>query len=117
MGFLLERRPVPTPDETAESVRRQPTSARAAVAHALALWRGKRPAEAVGVLDAVPAQNFAEPRYALAFGIVLAEVDRARESVTMLDRAAVEPLLPEERALIEKTRQRNQAAPAANSGR
>jgi thioredoxin-like negative regulator of GroEL len=117
MGFLLERRPVPTLEETAESVRRQPASAGAAVAHALALWRAKRPGEAVGVLDAVPAQNFAEARYALAYGVVLAEVGRTLESGTMLDRAAVEPLLPEEHVLIAKTRERNQTAPAMRSGR
>lgn len=117
MGLLLERRPVPTPEETAEYVRRQPTEAGPAVAHALALWRAKRPAEAIGVLDAVPAQSFAEPRYALAYGVVLAEVNRTRESATMLDRASAELLLPEERALVGKTRDRNQTATTMPSGR
>jgi thioredoxin-like negative regulator of GroEL len=110
MGLLLERRPVPNLDETAEYMRRQPASAGPAVAHALALWRAGRPAEAADVLDAVPAQNLVEPRYALACGVVLAEVNRPKESERLLDRVSAELLLPEERTLVRKARIRNQAA-------
>ncbi|HEY8995781.1 MAG TPA: tetratricopeptide repeat protein [Lacunisphaera sp.] len=116
MGFLLERRPVPTLEETTGYTRREPAQAGAAVAHALALWRAGRAGEAAGVLDALPAQSFAEPRYALAYGIVLAEVNRSRESGAMLDRVSGGPLLPEERDLVRKARERNQAvAPNASA--
>jgi thioredoxin-like negative regulator of GroEL len=114
MGLLLERRPLPNLEETAEYVRRQPTQTGPAVAHALALWRAGRSAEAVGVLDALPAQGFAEPRYALAYGVILAEANRPRESEKMLDRASAELLLPEERTLVQKARGRNQAAPSGS---
>lgn len=112
MGSLLGRRGVPDVTETAGYVRRQPADAGASVAHALALWRAGRPAEAAAVLDALPDQAFAEPRYALARGVVLAEVNRARESEVMLDRASADLLLPEERELVRQTRERNRATPA-----
>jgi hypothetical protein len=110
MGFLLARRPVPSVIETAGYVDRQPDSAGAAVAHALGLWRAGRFTEAAGVLDARSPADFNEPRYALARGIVLAEVGRAKESEEVLARLAGEYLLPEERALLAAARQRNRGA-------
>lgn len=107
MGFLLGRRPVPGVSETAGYVERQPANAGAAVAHALALWRAGRHAEAAAVLDALPRAEFNEPRYGLARGIVLADAGRAAESEELLDRASREPLLPEERALVAAARERN----------
>jgi tetratricopeptide (TPR) repeat protein len=110
MGFLLGRRPVPAASETAGYVERQPAHAGATVAHALALWRAGRHAEAAAALDVLPRAEFNEPRYSLARGIVLAETGRAAESEELLDRAAREPLLPEERALVAAARERNRAA-------
>jgi predicted Zn-dependent protease len=111
--LLLGRRPVPDAVETAEYVRQQPANAGAAVAHALALWRAKRATEAAGVLDAVPDTEYAEPRYALVYGLVLSEVNRAGESGKFLDRATVDRLLPEEQALLRAARARNEGSRAA----
>lgn len=108
MGQLLGRRPVPDVVETAEYVRQQPVHAGAAVAHALALWRAKRAPEAVAVLDKLPVTDYGEPRYALVYGLVLAELDRAAESGKFLDRAAGDRLLPEEQALLRTARDKNQ---------
>lgn len=107
MGHLLGRRRSAASTETAEYVRQQPLNPGAGVAHALALWRERRVTEAAAVLDALPATVFHEPRYALARGVVLAEADRAIESEELLDRAAGERLLPEERALVAAARERN----------
>lgn len=107
MGFLLGRRPVPDAIETAGYIQRQPGSAGAAVAHALALWRSGRMTEAALALDGVPRADFNEPRYALARGIILAEAGRAAESEELLARVAGEVLLPEEQALREAARARN----------
>jgi tetratricopeptide (TPR) repeat protein len=109
MGFLLGRRPVPAVSETAGYLERQPAHAGATVAHALALWRAGRHAEAAAALDALPRAEFNELRYGLARGIVLAETGRAAESEELLDRASREPLLPEERALVVAARERNRA--------
>ena len=110
MGFLLGRRPVPAVSETAGYLERQPAHPGATVAHALALWRAGRHAEAAAALDALPRADFNEPRYALARGLVLAEAGRAAESEELLDRASREPLLPEERALVVAARERNRAS-------
>lgn len=110
MGHLLGRRPVPDALETAGFVSRQPANAGAAVAHALALWRAHRVGEAVAALEAVPAADFNEPRYALVRGIVLADAGRAAESGEMLSRVAGELLLPEEKALVAAARERNRGA-------
>lgn len=108
MGLLLEQRGAPLPRDTAEFLRQQPSSPAAAVAHALALWRNKRAAEALPLLDALPRAAFAEPRFALVYGLLLAEVGRAGESEQMLNRAAVDRLFPDELLLAEQARARNQ---------
>lgn len=109
MGYLLGRRPVPDAIETAGYVQRQPGNAGAAVAHALALWRGGRVTEAALALDGVSRADFKESRYALARGIILAEAGRAAESEELLARLAGERLLPEERTLLEAARTRNRS--------
>ena len=110
MGFLLGRRPVPDASETAGYVERQPAHTGAAVAHALALRRAGRHAEAAAVLDARPRAEFDELRYGLARGLVLVDAGRAAESAEWLDRAARGPLLPEEKTLVAAARERNHAA-------
>jgi hypothetical protein len=59
------------------------------------------------VLTPLSPAVFSEPRYALAYGLILADVGRARESEQMLDRAGVERLLPAEVLLMEQARARN----------
>jgi hypothetical protein len=108
MGHLLQRRGAPSAAVTAEIVRQQPAAPGAVVAHGLALWRGQRLAEALPLLGALPVEAFAEPRYALAYGLMLAEAGRARESEQLLNRAAADRMLPDEMLLIEQARARNQ---------
>jgi thioredoxin-like negative regulator of GroEL len=107
MGLLLQQRGAPAPAETAEFVRLQPKNPAASVAHALALWRAQRPAESLAVLEGLPRPVFQEPRFALAYGLVLAESGRPQESEPMLLRASTGRLLPEEEILIEQARARN----------
>lgn len=108
MGHLLQKRGAPAAALTAEFLRQQPTAPGAVVAHALALWRGQRLAEALPILAALPGDAFAEPRYALAYGLMLSEAGRAGESEQLLQRAAADRLLPDEMLLIEQARARNQ---------
>ena len=108
MALLLEQRGAPAPRDTAEFLRQLPNSPGAAVAHALALWRNKRAAEALPLLKALPHAAFDEPRFALAYGLLLAEVGQAAESNQMLNRATADRLLPDERLLAEQARARNQ---------
>jgi tetratricopeptide (TPR) repeat protein len=108
IGLLLQQRNAPAPRVTAEYLRLQPNSPGAVVAHALALWRAKRAAEALPLLDALPRRAFDEPRFALAYGLLLSEVGRAQDSEQMLGRASAERLLPDERLLVEQARARNQ---------
>lgn len=107
MGHLLQKRGAPSAKVTAEFVRLQPAAPGAVVAHALALWRGQRLAEALTLLGALPADAFAEPRYALAYGLMLSEAGRAGESEPMLNRASADRLLPDEMLLIEQARAHN----------
>ena len=107
MGLLLQQRGAPTAAETVEFVRLQPKNPGATVAHALALWRARRLAEALSVLDGLARTVFQEPRFALAYGLMLAEAGRTQESGQMLDRASTERLLPDEELMIEQIRARN----------
>lgn len=108
MGLFLQKRGASSIDSTAELLRQQPANPGAVVAHALALWRGHRLSEALPLIEALPSGAFVEPRYALAYGLLLADAGRARESEQMLNRASAERLLPDERLLIEQARSRNQ---------
>lgn len=108
MGHLLQKRGAPPAGVTAGFVRQQPADPGAVVAHALALWRGQQLAGALPLLGALPSDVFAEPRYALAYGLMLSEAGRARESEQLLNRASADRMLPEEMLLIEQARARNQ---------
>jgi hypothetical protein len=61
----------------------------------------------VALLDALPAPTCTEPRYALAYDLILAETGRARESEALLNQVSADRLLPDELLLIEQ-------APASN---
>lgn len=108
IGHLLQKSAAPSAAVTNAWVQRQPIAPGAIVAHALALWRGQRLAEALALLGTLPAETFAEPRYALAYGLMLSEAGRARESEPLLSRASAERMLPDEMLLIEQARARNQ---------
>jgi hypothetical protein len=117
MELLLRQRTAPASRVTVEWMQRQPDQAGPAVAHALALWRERRVTEALPVLAALPAAAFAEPRYALAYGVLLAEVGRAEESEPLLNRATADRLLPDELLLVEQARARNRPRLAAPGNR
>lgn len=108
MGHLLRKNGAPSCSLTGEWMLRQPAVPGVVVAHALALWRGQRMAEALALLGALPADVFAEPRYALAYGLMLSEAGRAQESEPLLNRASADRMLPAEMLLIEQARARNQ---------
>lgn len=107
MGNLLQQKGAPGPVATTELMRMQANNAGATVAHALALWRARRTEEAVTLLGNLSPTAFAEPRYAMAYGLILADAGRARESERFLDRASVERLLPAELLFVEQARARN----------
>lgn len=116
MGHLLRKNGAPSCSLTGEWMLRQPAVPGAVVAHALALWRGQRLTEALGLLGALSADVFAEPRYALAYGLMLSEAGRAQESEPLLNRASADRMLPDEMLLIEQARARNQPRlPASRS--
>lgn len=108
MGHLLKERGAPAPELTAELARTHPAQPGAVVAHALALWRGQKLDDALALLAPLPPAVFAEPRYALAYGLMLADAGRAKESEQLLNRASVDRMLPDELLLIEQARARNQ---------
>lgn len=116
MGLLLQQRGVPAPAETAEFIRLMPGHPEATVAHALALWRNHQLAPALELLDGLPSPAFAEPRFALAYGLMLADAGRAQESEEILGRVAAERLLPDEAILIEQARARNKLRLAVPPG-
>lgn len=107
MSLLLQQSGAPTVGETTELLRQHPHHPGASVAQALALWRARRNAEALALLDGLPPAVFAETRFALVYGLVLAEADRARDSEIHLRRALATPLLPDEIHLVERAQARN----------
>lgn len=113
MGHLLQERGAPGVSGTGELARSLPANPGALVAHALALWRSGQLAEALGVLAPLPPAVFTEPRYALAYGLILAEAGQAEESERMLARSAADRLLPAELLLVEQARARNRPRLAA----
>ena len=108
MSLLLNLPAAPASAVTQEWMRGQPANAGATVAHGLALWRERKGDEALRCVEALPRAAFAEPRFALVYGILLAEAGRAGESETMLNRAAADRLLPDELVLVEQAHARNQ---------
>jgi len=117
VGLLLEERGAPGLESTAALLQQQPANPGAAVAHALALRRARRGPEALPALDALPPATWNEPRYALTYGLLLAEAGRAKESEAILARAAAESLLPAELLLVEQARARNRPRLAPPGGR
>ena len=108
IGLMIGHRSAPTVSNTRALLRREPGNDAVKILHALALWRERQFAEAAALLDAMPRASFAEPRYALVYGLVLADSNRARESQQMLNWALAERLLPEETLLLEQARVHNE---------
>lgn len=107
MGFLLGWKNNSSVAETADFLRQRPENVGAAVSHALALWRSGQKTQAAAALDALPPAAWREPRYALAYGLILADVGRTAVSGEMLDRMPADQLLPEERDLVSHARDLN----------
>jgi thioredoxin-like negative regulator of GroEL len=104
-GFLTDRGDQAM-RAAAEQLRgRWPDDPAANVALALAWRAAGRPADAVALLDGVDARAWDAPRFALARGVLLAEVGRGEEALRVLSRVE-EPLVPEERRLLAAARTR-----------
>jgi tetratricopeptide (TPR) repeat protein len=84
-----------------------PSHPGAQLAQAMVYWRDHRWPEALALLDRIPLQPSAEPRLALARGLVLASLGRATEAEAMFAVIPSNVLLPEETALLAAARQRN----------
>jgi len=58
--------------------------------------------EGLKVLETFPRAELEQPEHATYYGLLLAAAGRNTEARTLLERALKGPLLPEERALVEK---------------
>lgn len=85
-----------------EVFKKHPTNAAYASTYALALHTAKRSAEALEILDRLPAVERAKPEIAAHYGVILAANGRHDEARKFLDLGRLAPLLPEEIALLEK---------------
>ena len=83
-----------------ELFKKYPKNAAYVSTYAFALYRSKRPAEAVEVLDALPKAELEKPAIAAYYGIVLAASGTPEKARKYLDLGSQAPLLPEEAALI-----------------
>jgi len=107
IGLLIRPHEAGLMAQADELYRQRPDNAGCRLARALALWREKRTAEALTLLETLPPAVLAEPRFALVYGLLLAEAGRAQPSERMLERAVADRLLPEELLLAEEARARN----------
>jgi len=89
---------------------RAPRDAGVAVVQALWLRRDGRGAEALRRLEGFGVAVLSAPRGPLALGVLLAEAGRAEDAAGVL-RLVQEPLLPEEKLLLEDARNRLALAP------
>jgi hypothetical protein len=105
LGFLTGRAEPADRVQAAILRKARPSSPVAAAVQALALRADGRNDEAARELPAFAGAAGAEPRLALVRGLVLADLDRGAEARAALGRV-VEPLLPEERALLADARAR-----------
>lgn len=104
IGLLVRPHEPGLAGQAEELFRLHPDNAGCRLAQALALWRGTRTGEALAVLDAGGLNYAAEPRLALARGLMLASAGRREESEKMLAAVPTELLLPEEIALMAGVR-------------
>jgi tetratricopeptide (TPR) repeat protein len=84
-----------------------PSHPGAQLAQAMVYWRDNRWPEALALLDRIPLQPSAEPRFAFARGLVLASLGRTTEAEAMFAVIPSNVLLPEETALLAAARERN----------
>lgn len=111
IGLLLRPAEPGLTGRAAEMFQAHPASNMARVAQALALWREKKPAAALALLDAGRIDYQNEPRFALVRGLILSAAGHPAESEAMLVLAVGQPLLPEEAELVAAARRRNLSGP------
>lgn len=84
---------------------RHPEIAEFATTYAYSLHLQGRPAEALAIMNRLPAETLARPDIALFYGVILAASDR-QKAEDYLRRAESGRLLPEERELIARVREK-----------
>jgi len=93
----------------------EPGSPFKATTYAFAFLRQNRVDDAIEILDKLSAEDRNRPERALYVGAILAAKGRWTDAEQSLSRVVPAQLLPEERALLEQTREKVAAALAANS--
>ena len=84
---------------------KHPDNAVYTTTHAFALHCGKRTAEALAILESLPAQELEQPAAAMYYGILLAANDSPEKARRFLEIAREASPLPEEKVLVEKAEQ------------
>ncbi len=92
--------------EIEEVARLNPGNPGGLLAQGMLQWRAGRFPEALAQLDKIPIASAAEPRLALARGLVLASLGRTADAEEMFKLVPADLLLPEETALIAAARKR-----------
>lgn len=93
----------------------EPGSPFKATTYAFAFLRQDRVDDAIEILNKISAEDRARPERALYVGVILAAKGRNSEAEQSLSRVVPAQLLPEERQLLDETREKIAAALAANS--
>ena len=93
----------------------EPDSPFKATTYAFAFLRQNRVDDAIEILEKISPEDRARPERSLYVGAILAAKGRWAEAEQSLSRVVLAQLLPEERQLLDQTREKVAAALAANS--
>lgn len=101
LSLLLDRDVEKSAQLAADLYARHPQTAGIVSTHALGLFKRGRTDEALKVLETCKPEELRHPAVAATYGVLLAAAKRP-EAREILEIAAKAPLLPEEKALVEK---------------
>lgn len=85
---------------------REPDNPYFATSFALALWRSENLPEALTLMEQLPLKDRLQPARAVYYSAFLAAANRTAEAAAALDAVIAGKLLPEEQALVQRTRER-----------
>ena len=113
---LLTRTEEGNPQQAAEALYKEhPENAIVASTYALALYQKGRPEEAVTIMSALKPEELRDPQVAIYYGIFLTAAGFTAKAEEYLRLGAGWPLLPEEKALLERVKiAASKDAPPAN---
>ena len=114
LGLNLERNIEHSHDLAKEAYDRAPNEVDSAVTYAFSLYRLGRNAEALAIIQGLPASQLHKPHAAVYVALLLADanqIDAAREYMAAADHQ----IYPEEREVIEETRTKITSASTASS--